>query len=126
MAQRIYQLVQLSRSFGQKVKWAGLDRISGYHAYHSPWVSKFRYSAPIVGFLCKQVKKIYTGVIGPCLSASGYCSKMPRAVVFGPTKLGGMEWDNPVLIQLYKKIKMLIGSIRLQDTVGKLMRIQLS
>ena len=83
--------IEYSRQFGKKIKWAGLDRVSGYHAYHSLWIAKFRYSAPVVGFTTSQIKQIYTMVVGPCLSAGGYCSKMPRAVVFGPTELGGMD-----------------------------------
>ena len=51
---------------------------------------------------------------------------MPRAVVFGPTKYGGMDWDNHSTIVLYEKLKMLIGLIRLQDKVGNLIMIQLS
>ena len=65
-------------------------------------------------------------MLGPCLATGGYCSKMARAVVFGPTETGGMDWDNPILIYLYGKLKILIGSVRLQDTVGKLIKIQLS
>ena len=100
--------------------------MAGYHAYHSLWIDKFRYSAQIVGFTTSQIKQIYTRVLGPCLSAGGYCSKMPRAVVFGPTVLGGMDWDNPNIIYLYKKVKMLIGSVRISDAVGRLIHIQLS
>lgn len=40
--------------------------------------------------------------------------------------MGGMAWDNCGVIFLFEKLKMLISSIRLQDTVGKLLLIQLS
>ena len=71
----------------------------------------------MIGFTSNQIKKIYAGVLSTCLSAGGYCNKIPRAVVFGLDKLGGMEWDSPVDIYLYEKIKMLIDSVILQDTV---------
>ena len=37
-----------------------------------------------------------------------------------------MEWENPTTVSLYEKLKLLIGSIRLQDTVGQILNIQLS
>ena len=118
--------MEFSKIFAGKVKRAGLHRVAGYHAYHAIWLAKFRYSAPMIGITSNQVKKIYTGVLSSCLSAGGYSNKMPRAVVFGPTILGGMDWDNPLIIYLYEKIKMLVGSIRLKDTVGRLMLMQIS
>ena len=51
---------------------------------------------------------------------------MPRAVVFGPTKYGGMEWDSPLSITLFEQVKLIVGSLRLGDTVGKLLSIQLT
>ena len=118
--------LQSSQQFGRRVRGAGLGRTAGYLAYHTLWLSKFRYSAPVVGFSIPQLKKIQQGIIGPCLSASGYCNKMPRAVVHGPELFGGMAWENISLILLYEKLKMFIGSVRLQDTVGSILVLQLS
>ena len=67
--------------------------MTGYVAYHSMWISKFRYSAPVIGFTSTQLQKIQRSVMGPCLSAAGYCNRMPRAVVYGTEHYGGMEWD---------------------------------
>ena len=117
---------EFSKSFGTRIRNARLGRIAGYHAYHAMWMSKFRYSAPVIGLTIKQLQQIKRGIVGPSLAASGICSKMPRAVVFGPSEFGGMEWDNPTTVSLYEKLKILIGSIRLQDTVGKILNIQLS
>ena len=59
-------------------------------------------------------------------TAAGYNSKMPWAVVFGPTTYGGMDWDNIVVLGLFEKIKLLIGALRLQDKVGQMILIQIS
>ena len=59
------------------------------------------------------------------MAAAGFNSKMPRAVVFGTQLYGGMQWESPYSILVYEQIKLILGSIRLQDTVGKLMVIQL-
>ena len=63
--------------------------------------------------------------MGSCLAAAGYSSKMPRAVVFGPSTFGGMNWESAYGIMAYEQIELFIGSLRMEDTVGKLLRIQL-
>ncbi len=52
--------------------------------------------------------------------------KTPRAVLFGPVRYGGMDWDNARVLFLYEKLKLLVGSVRLQDKVGQMLLIQLS
>ena len=94
--------------------------------YHSIWMAKFRYSAPVISFTTPQLNKIQQRIIGSCLSAAGYCNKLSRAVVYGTTWYGGMAWQNIHVVSMYEKLKMLIGLIRLQDTVGKMMELQLS
>ena len=115
-----------SRDFSKRVKGAGLSRVAGYLAYQAVWLAKFRYSAAVVGYSVTQLSAIQSSVIGSCLSASGFSAKMPRAVVYGPQEYGGMAWDNVLVLSLYEKIKMLVGSIRLQDKVGGMLQIQLS
>ena len=112
-------------AYAQKVQKARLDRLGGYHSYATLWCARFRYSAPIVSFTIGQIEKIQKHVVGSSLAAAGYSSKMPRAVVFGPMEWGGMNWDSAYVISVYEQIKLLIGSLRMEDTVGKLMKLQL-
>ena len=116
---------QFTDSFTKTVRMAQLDRIGGYHVYAMLWCSKFRYSSPCLGFTSNRLEVITKKVMGPCLSAAGYSSKMPRAVVFGPSTYGGMQWETPLSILLTSQLTMLIGSIRLDDIIGKLILIQL-
>ena len=117
--------LEYTKDFAQRVRRARLDRIGGYHAYHTLWCSKFRFSSPVVGFTIKQLSRLQQLIVGKCLSAAGYNSKMPRAVVFGTGKYGGMSWASPHYILMVEQIKILIGSLRLQDTVGRILDIQL-
>ncbi len=55
---------------------------------------------------------------------AGYNSKFPRAEVFGLAIYGGIDWENIVGLNLFEKLKMLIGSVRLQDNLGKMIMIQ--
>ena len=115
---------EFSTEFASTVKKAKLDRAGGYHTYNTLWCSKFRYGAPVISFTEKQLNNIQKRIIGPCLAAAGFNSKMPRAVVFGPALYGGMNWTSPFTMHLYEKIKFVVGSIRLSDTVGKLLLLQ--
>ena len=115
-----------SKNFADQISKARLDRINGYHAYSTLWCSKFRYSCPVLGWNESQLSKVQKTIIGKSLSAAGYNSKMPRAVVFGPSQYGGMEWDSAIGILIYEQLKMLMGSLRLGDKVGKLLTIQLT
>ena len=48
---------EYSSSFGQKFKWGGLDRVAGYHAYHSLWLAKFRYLVLMVRISSNKIRK---------------------------------------------------------------------
>ena len=111
--------------FASKITLARLDRISGYHVYHSLWVAKYRYSAPVIGLSTRQMEKLETKIVGVCLSAAEYNCKMPRAVVFGPTEYGGMGWEKLLTITIIEKLKLLMGSIRRGDVVGHILQLQL-
>ena len=111
--------------FVRNVKRAKLDRLGGYHSYATLWCSKFRYSCPCVGFNRTKLEVLEKKIIGPSLAVAGYSSKMPRAVVFGPVKYGGLQWATPHSMLLSAQITMLIGSLRLNDVVGQMLRIQL-
>ena len=115
-----------SKEFSRRVRGTRLSRTAGYLAYHSVWLAKFRYSASVVGYTLNLLKEIQRSVMGSCLTAAGYNSKMPRAVVFGPQTNGGMDWDNIVVLGIFEKIKLLIGSVRLHNKVGQMFLIQLS
>ena len=104
-AEEYKHLHQSALSFREKVKRAKIGRVAGYHAYHSMWIAKIQYSAPVIGFSPRQMYTIQQRVIGSCLSAAGYCKTMPRAVVFGPTKYGSMDWDNHSVLIIYEKLK---------------------
>ena len=118
--------ISYSTEFGDRLIRSRLGWRAGYLAYHSIWLAKFRYSAPSVGFTPNQLNKIQQKIIGPCLSVGGYCNRLPRAVVFGTNEYGGLNWTNLKVVFLYEKLKMLIGSIRLNDKIGQMIRYQLT
>ena len=117
--------LEFSSNFAKKIRQSRLDRLGGYQSYKAIWCAKFRYSAPAISLSTSQLKKIQQRITGASLAVSGFSSKMPRAVVHGPRLYGGMQWETPYTILIYEQIKILMGSIRLEDTVGKLLNLQL-
>ena len=122
----VNQWLAYSRDFSQRLRGYNLSRRTGDLAYHSVWISKFRYSASVIGYSSNQLSAIQSAIIGACLSVAGYNNKFPRAVVFGLPIYGGMGWENIVGLALYEKLKILIGSLRLYDNLGKMIHIQLT
>ena len=51
-------LKSLAEEFSRRVQGARLSRTAGYLAYHLIWLTKFRYSAGIVGYTWNQLKEI--------------------------------------------------------------------
>ncbi len=115
-----------SKDFSQRLKGNTLSRRAGELAYHAVWLSKFRSSASVIGYTSNQLQAIQSTIIGQCLSVAGYNNKFPRAVVFGPAHFGGMGWENILGLSIFEKVKLLIGSVRLGDTLGHMILIQLT
>ena len=112
-----------SAEFANKIKVAGFDRTCGAKLFPVFWLSKYRYVAPIIGLTQEQCKKIERPVISKCMSASGFNCRMPREVVFGSIKYGGMAWESMYSLQTFEKVKIFIRNTRLNTRLGRLLRI---
>lgn len=119
--------ISYSKGFGQKVRGTGLGRMMGYLSYHSMWLTKFRCSASVIGFSISQLKTIQKSATGACIqhqSTTITCQKQWCTVLYYLEVV--MDWDNISIVFLYEKLKLPIASIRLQDTVGKMLLVQIS
>ena len=109
--------------FGTKVKNAGFNRTCGSKLYPTIWLPKLRYISPAVCFTKTQSDDIDRPVVRHCLSATGFSQRFPRVVVFGPTLLGGLQWETCYSTQTYEKIKFFLGHTRRKDRLGSLLQI---
>ena len=112
-------------SFASRIKQAKLSRVCGSKLYSALWIPKLRYVAPVVCFSRKQCTAIDRKVVRQCLGATGVNRNFPRAVVFGPKKYGGMEWESMASLLVYEKIKFVVTHLRKQDKMGKLLCIMI-
>ena len=84
---------------------------------------KFRYAAGIIGFSKHQARKIESPVIRACLAAAGFNRNFPRAVINGPTELGGLGWEKHRTVQVYEGLNLLLRSLKRKNELGNLLRI---
>ena len=111
--------------FARKVQRAKFSRMAGWKTYSMIWAAKFRYVAGTIGMTRKECDDLQKPVVRECLRASGFCSTFPRWVVFGPTDLGGLEWDNAHSLKCIEQIKVIFGHFRMESHLGMLMKIEL-
>ena len=64
-------------------------------------------------------------MVRECLRAAGMNGNFPRKVVFGPSELGGLEWDNFHSLKCTEQIKVVLGHLRQDTNLGKLIRINI-
>ena len=102
---------------------AGFNRTCGSKLYPTIWLPKLRYVAPAICFTKSESEEIDRPVVRHCLSSAEYSQRFPRKVVFGPFSKGGMQWETCYSLQVYEKVKKIIGHMRKQDKIGNLLRI---
>ena len=84
------------------------------------------YSAPIGTLTHKQAKTIQSAPINALVRAMGYNAHMPRVVVHGPTKTGGIGLNHLFIAQGALKVKTLLQYIRQNKQTGKILILYLS
>ena len=77
------------------------------------------------GIRKKNCDKIERPMVRECLRAAGMNGNFPRKVVFGPSELGGLEWDNFHSLKCTEQIKVVLGHLRQNTKLGKLIRINI-
>ena len=109
-----------------KIHKAKFSRVCGEKVYNTIWIPRLRYVAPVVCFTKSQCSKIDKKVVRQCLGAVGFNRNFPRAVVFGPQRLGGMGWDTMSSLQIYEKVKFTLAHLRKQDKIGNMLRLSVA
>ena len=80
-------------------------RKCGEKVYPSIWLAKLRYVASVVGLTGRQMDDLNKPVVAACLSVSGFNRKMPRGVIFGPERYGGLGWERASTLQTGEYVK---------------------
>ncbi|MGH7954667.1 MAG: hypothetical protein ACREOZ_01775, partial [Gloeomargaritales cyanobacterium] len=97
-----------------------------YIAFKCVYRPKIEFSSPVVCLTEGEANDIQRPVLNAVLAKTGMNRNMPRAVIFGPHELGGLNWPNLYTEIGINHLKYLIGHIRMGDVTGKLMEISLA
>lgn len=83
------------------------------------------YVLPATTFSDAQIQAIHRKVIPKMLSSSKLSQKYPRAIVFGPTSLGGLGFPHIAHMQTATKLTHIIKNVRGDTSLGRTFRIMM-
>ena len=100
---------------------APLSHYEAHVAYQSRYKSIAKYPFPITTFSSSQLDEIQKPSICLLLPKLGLNRNMPRAVIFGPRALGGLELMNLKVEQPAINIQTTIGHLRREDRAADIL-----
>ena len=80
---------------------------------------------PATTFTERQIQTIHRKVMPRLLSRSGISRNYPRALVFGPTEIGGLGFPHIGYMQLATKVNLIIKNVRANTTLGRTFMIMM-
>ena len=107
------------------IKEARLSKQEAQAAYEAIWFPSLSYGLGTTNFSYKELNTIQIPIINHILPLLGYNRHLPRAVVFGSSKLGGLNLKHLYIDQGTKHITNLIKYYRNGGSIGQLLRISL-
>ena len=103
---------QQARTLAQQLNNATMSKETAALAYRMVICPKLEYPLGITQFTQAQCDQITAPVISAVLASLGYNRNMPRTVVYGPIRLGGIGLHDMYIEQGIRQIMLLVGHIR--------------
>ena len=117
-----YRLEQ-AHHYKQQVQVSSFNRQEAWLSYHAVWLPRMRYSLPLTTFTSKQCRKLQKPSLDAFLPKLGLNRNMPRVVLHGPLKYGGLEIPNMYIEQGLLRIRWFIKLNRCHTNLSKLLQI---
>ena len=111
------------RDFARNMSSAPVNRRVARRAYQSVYLGKMGWNLAVTSLTRPQLANIQSAPINALLPAMGYNRNMPRAVVFGPSYLGGIGLRHLYIEQGSKQIMACIRHLRHRGPVGRMLKI---
>jgi len=92
-------------------------------SYKSVWLPKIFYCLPVTTFSDIQCHKIQSKILQTVLPKLGISRKFPLALVYGPKRFGGLEFENIYAEQGIRHILWMIYCLRTVNQISPLMEI---
>ena len=103
---------QQARTLAQQLNNATISKETAAIAYRMVICPKLEYPLGITQFTQAQCDKITAPIISAVLASLGYNRNMPRTVVYGPNRLGGIGIHDMYIEQGIRQIMLLVGHVR--------------
>ena len=116
---RAYQL-------GKRVLHSNLTPVGAQMAYSIYYKPMIEYPLSLTTFSDRECDKIHSKFVHRCLPKMGFNRHMPRVVIFGPKKYGGMNYFDLKLQQLHMHLKTMKGHMRRGDQVGNAIKANIN
>jgi hypothetical protein len=116
---RAYQL-------GKRVLHSNLTPIGAQMAYSIYYKPMIEYPLSLTTFTDRECDTIHSKFVHRCLPKMGFNRHMPRIVIFGPKKYGGMNYFDLKLQQLHIHLKTTKGHMRRGDQVGNAIKANIN
>jgi hypothetical protein len=115
--------MQQAKQMGQQIKKAPLGREYIGIGFRAIWYMMIQYPLGATCFTIKQCRKLQAQYLPIFLSKMGINRMTPTAVRHGPLHLGGLDIFRLDTEQGIQHTKMVIGHLRKDDEVGKMLHI---
>ena len=121
----VKRLVDKGQSIAQRIASTSLTAEEARIIYRSMYLPSISYSFPAGILTLQEAEKVQGATIQALLAALGYNPGMPRAVVFGPIKSGGIGLRHLFAEQGTLKTMIILQQIRTNRSLGQMLQIQL-
>ena len=121
----LHHMEKKSRNWLIAIKEAQLTRQEAHAAYTMIWFPSLSYGLGTTNLNYNELDSIQKPVINRILPALGYNRHLPRAVVFGSSRFGGLHFKHLYIDQGTKHVSQFIKYYRNGGTIGDLLKISL-
>lgn len=114
---------RFDHDYGHRLQASNLSPELSRLSHSMQYLAAMTYALPVTTFSKKDLTQQQKYGIRAVLNKLGVSSKFPRAVAYGPTKLGGMNLKNLETEQGVLQVMSYIDGVYKNNNVGKMMRI---
>ena len=116
---------QKSDNWLETIEAAHLTKVEALAAFETMWFPSIAFGLGTTNLTYKELNNVQKRITNHILPLMGYNRHLPRAVVFGIRKYGGLNFKHLYIQQGTEHIKQFIKHYRHQGSIGNLLKIAL-
>jgi hypothetical protein len=120
------QLGKIAKEYATAITGSTLTRNAAIWSYVLYYIPKFAYSAPVLTLTEEECVTLQSPALLALLPKLHMNRHTACSIIFGPTLYGGLALPSLYGQQCYGQLRFFLGHVRLEDTTGRLILINLS